>query len=573
MPASNQKAAVYFRCSTDKQDRSIQDQRTVIVEYARNHSIEITAWFDGDEGKSGTSFVRRPDFMRMVKTVESRANNFSVILVYDIDRWGRPTDPSESGYWDYHFVRHGVRVIYISDQSVNDPSMLGRLSKNFKQELASEESRKQSVRVHERSRLRAAEGFRVGGFAPYGYKRLLVDSQRRPIRTLEDGERKVEKTQRVVLIPGDSGEIEVIKRIFNMRMQGLGIRAIANNLNADHVLTPGHRRVYSKPGPGKWCIGTIWKILRSPVYKGDWVYDEQIRGSWTRLENPSRSKRDADELVTAKSAHDPIIDPGIWNQVNSTARPRNALRASGMSYRSRYLLSGLLKCKHCGYNFNGHTRTVQGRKYGYYEDSGFNLHGSEVCSQTMIAQKAIEAKILAVVNQKLPQITNRKRVMALLKSKIMVHENGNPGEKGELEKKVAEQKVRLERLKDAIEQGVDVNTIKDRLKSCQTKLESLEGELSRTQDPAEDIDFDKLVAEILESTEKAVRLVSSTDPHRIKDGLRALIYRIEVEPTTRIATCFIPKFPGLSMIYGDDLPVSLCRRSESNRHVLANGGF
>jgi len=49
------KVAVYFRCSTGKQDKSIADQRAVISNYAVSNGLQIVAWFDKDKGKSGTS--------------------------------------------------------------------------------------------------------------------------------------------------------------------------------------------------------------------------------------------------------------------------------------------------------------------------------------------------------------------------------------------------------------------------------------------------------------------------------------------------------------------------------------
>jgi len=121
--------AVYFRCSTDKQDKSMADQKAVLSEYAARNGLSIITWFDKDEGKSGTSFKNRPDFMRMVQLVESGRHDFSQILVYDIDRWGRPVDPDESAYWEYRFKQLGVRVRYATDESVNDDTLAGRLTK------------------------------------------------------------------------------------------------------------------------------------------------------------------------------------------------------------------------------------------------------------------------------------------------------------------------------------------------------------------------------------------------------------------------------------------------------------
>ena len=113
----SEKVAVYFRCSTDKQDNSIKDQKSVIIDYAVKHQMTITEWFDKDEGKTGTNFEKRPDFMRMVRMVECHQNDFKVILVYDVDRWGRPIDPDESTYWEYHFKHHNPKSLMLSSLS------------------------------------------------------------------------------------------------------------------------------------------------------------------------------------------------------------------------------------------------------------------------------------------------------------------------------------------------------------------------------------------------------------------------------------------------------------------------
>jgi len=158
-------AAVYFRVSTSKQDRSIDDQRQAVQSYANSHGYTITEWFDRDEGKSGTSFEKRPDFMRMVHLIESSQHGFVTVLVYDVDRWGRSIDPEEATYWRFHLKRLGVQVVFVSDEALNRNDMAARIQLTLKQEVATEESKKQSLRVRERSFLRATEGYRVGGFA------------------------------------------------------------------------------------------------------------------------------------------------------------------------------------------------------------------------------------------------------------------------------------------------------------------------------------------------------------------------------------------------------------------------
>ena len=88
-------AVGYVRCSTDMQDDSTEQQKKAIEIWAKGNGYAIIEWFE-DEGKSGTSFDKRPGFMRMVKRIES-STNFEYVLVYDESRWGRAGNPRGTG--------------------------------------------------------------------------------------------------------------------------------------------------------------------------------------------------------------------------------------------------------------------------------------------------------------------------------------------------------------------------------------------------------------------------------------------------------------------------------------------
>ena len=73
------------------------------------------------------------------------------------------------------------------------------------------------------------------------------------------------------------------------------------------------------------------------------------------------------------------------------------------------VLSGS-KCEFVeGYNFNGHTRTARGKKYRYYEDAGFNLHGSSTCLQSLIRADDIEDFIMKAVSERMHRVVDRTR--------------------------------------------------------------------------------------------------------------------------------------------------------------------
>ncbi len=547
------------------------DQRSVIQSFADANGMIITCWFDGDEGRSGTNFEGRPDFMRMVKAVENRSNDFSQILVYDVDRWGRPIDPDESTYWEYHFRRFGVAVTYISDQAINDRSLAGRLTKKIKQELATEESHKQSLRVRERSKLRAAEGYRVGGFAPYGFKRLLVDQAGQAIRPLENGERKYEKTQRVRLIPGDPAEISVVREIFRLRLSGLGYKAIANELNSRSIPPPywGKTRRHN-PGTGKWASCSIYSILRNKVYRGDWEYNRQATGSWVRHEDPERRFHPAADRVICSDAHESIISPEKFDRAQAV---RNFTPADPSAYRngrSKYLLSGLVRCQACGFNFQGHIHKTKTGEWRYYEDGGFSSRGQSVCTSFHIPKDLLEGFVIREIQKRVIEGMDRERLQKLLTQRIAQY-SGQAGSRSpevdRIRKELSDVEMRLGNLKDSIEQGIPASAVKDRLVSLEQARADLSAEISR-RERAKVPEID--IVQIQKQMEALIlgfdRCLETAPDLKKRELIRAFVDHVTIDQKARKATCYINKLP---------LPVSalLCRRPESNRHGVATGGF
>jgi DNA invertase Pin-like site-specific DNA recombinase len=73
--------------------------------------------------------------------------NFSVILVYDVSRWGRFQDADESAYYEYICRKAGVAVHYCAEQFENDGSPVSTIVKGVKRAMAGEYSRELSSKV------------------------------------------------------------------------------------------------------------------------------------------------------------------------------------------------------------------------------------------------------------------------------------------------------------------------------------------------------------------------------------------------------------------------------------------
>jgi hypothetical protein len=81
--------------STEHEQYSIANQSAAMEEYANAHSMEIVRTYV-DRGKSGLRIAGRDGLKNLLQTVESRAADFNVVLVYDVSRWGRFQDVDET---------------------------------------------------------------------------------------------------------------------------------------------------------------------------------------------------------------------------------------------------------------------------------------------------------------------------------------------------------------------------------------------------------------------------------------------------------------------------------------------
>ena len=103
------RAAQYVRMSTEHQQYSTNNQADKILEYAQRRNIEIVRTY-ADEGKSGLSLGGRASLQKLLSDVEAGLADFSLVLVYDVSRWGRFQDADEAAFHEYKLRRKGIPV-------------------------------------------------------------------------------------------------------------------------------------------------------------------------------------------------------------------------------------------------------------------------------------------------------------------------------------------------------------------------------------------------------------------------------------------------------------------------------
>ena len=301
-------AAAYVRMSTEHQQYSTENQLDRIKEYAARRGMQIVRVFE-DAGKSGLSVRGRESLQKMIAEVETGNADFKCILAYDVSRWGRFQDADESGYYEYICKRAGITVHYCAEQFENDGSPTSNIIKSVKRSMAGEYSRELSTKVFQGACRLIQLGFKQGGSAGFGLRRVLVDQAGKTKGTLKFGEHKSLQTDRVVLMPGPEEEQAIVREIYTAFLdQGKSEREIADDLNSRKIVTDLGR---------PWTRGTVHQVLTNEKYIGNNVYHRtSFKLKRKHVENPPEM------WIRAQGAFPSIIDPLLFAKVQETILAR-----------------------------------------------------------------------------------------------------------------------------------------------------------------------------------------------------------------------------------------------------------
>ena len=345
--------ALYERLSRDDEmqgeSNSIVNQKRYLEEYAQAQGFKNIQHFT-DDGYSGTNF-KRPGFQKMIAAIE--AGEIDVVCVKDLSRFGR--DYLKVGFYtEIMFPEKGVRFIAINN-SVDSANPTENDFTPFLNIMNEWYAKDTSNKIRAIFRSRMQDGKRCSGAIPYGYRRDPEDKNH-------------------LLI--DEEAAKVVRRIYQMVIDGMGSQAIANQLTADNVLIPsayleqsehGESRNHSYHDPCRWNCTAVSYILDKQEYMGHTVLGKTI---CENFKTKKRRKARPDELIIFENTHEPIIDAETWHLVQKLRRRTRRKLANG-SYSHR--LSGLVYCADCGKRLSYSSPQSQHRPDGktYDADSSF----------------------------------------------------------------------------------------------------------------------------------------------------------------------------------------------------------
>jgi DNA invertase Pin-like site-specific DNA recombinase len=303
------RAAEYVRMSTEHQQYSTENQHAAIQRHADDHGLIIVRTFT-DAGKSGLGIQGRDALQELLRVVNSGSADFGTILVYDVSRWGRFQDADEAAHYEFQCKRRHITVQYCAEHFLNDASPMSAVIKSLKRAMAGEYSRELSTKVFAGQCRLVTLGYRQGGTAGYGIRRLLLDQNGDPKAILARGERKSLQTERVILTPGPDEELAILRRIYDIfTREKRTEREIAAMLNSEGISSERGR---------PWTRGAVHELLTNEKYIGNNLYNRtSAKLQAPRIDNPP------DKWVRRDGAFAPVIDPDTFATAQAIIRDRD----------------------------------------------------------------------------------------------------------------------------------------------------------------------------------------------------------------------------------------------------------
>ena len=188
-------------------------------------------------------------------------------------------------------------------------------------------------------------------------------------RELKAGQHAIPKEEKVTFILGDPFEVKIVEKIYEKRLIGHGYKRIAEYLNSEKIPCPKRGRWKNKDQ--KWSVGTVRSIIKNRTYCGDRVYNKHPQSHLTIADGKKQWINPEEQQAISKDMHPAVINRKTFEKANNSIG--KFIGGARFIAVSPYLLSGLIKCDHCGFNYQGSHYKHDG--LSYYVDGGYKNKG------------------------------------------------------------------------------------------------------------------------------------------------------------------------------------------------------
>ena len=426
-------AALYARVSSDRQDvdLSVAAQLRALRDYAEKNGYMVVREYV-DEAESGR-IADRPQFQKMLDEAEKPKAPFKEILVWKFSRFTRKREHAVA--FKSKLRRKGIRVVSITEQAEDNAT--GRLLEAIIESVDEFYSENLAQEVSRGMREAASRGFWMSAYAPYGYKRVHV----------QDGPKKRPRLE--LDPPADA----MVRRIFDMALQGKSILDITKTLNSEGIPTVNGK---------KWLKTTVHTMLDNETYTGAVVW--------------GATAKDGQPPVRVEDAHPAIISKREYQRVKKLLGSRAPKQANPRRASSPYLLSGILKCETCGRAMSA--SEAKSGKYTYYVCQSLMKRGSGTCKTPRLNAKKIENTIVDELRANVLTESNIRNLVKLLDEEMDGAAREHRQKLESVEAELEEVKKQLGRVWHFISKSdsIDVAAASDHIREHRDRQERLEEE-------------------------------------------------------------------------------------------------
>ena len=346
-----EKVAAYCRVSTDSKDQlnSYRTQIGYYTDFIAQHPGWELADIYADEGITGTSLEKRDEFKRML--ADCRSGKITRILVKSVSRFGRNT--LELIETTRELKDLGVVVVF-EEQGIDTAQMLGEMQLTLLAMAAQEESTSISKNMKWSIQKRMDAGTYLGNTSPYGYR-------------LEDGQLKIEET-----------EAAVVRRIFEMRLSGMGQVAITQELNRQGI----------QPRDGKpWTVYRVRYILSNERYIGDSLFQKKYIAD--PLSHKSVRNHGERDQYYIHDTHEAIISRENFQKVQESFQNQSPRRS-----KTPHLFVHRILCPQCGCHYR-YIRSSGKPYWGHASQSDIE----PPCKDIRLSEESIKAAFVNLVGK------------------------------------------------------------------------------------------------------------------------------------------------------------------------------
>ena len=454
------RVAAYCRVSTDSEEQltSYTTQKKVYTEMIAVNKEWCFAGLYADEGISGTTAEKRPQFKKMIK--DCLDGKIDYIITKSVSRFARNTVDC----LDYVRMLKARGIgIFFEEQNIDTLKSDSELYLVIYAGFAQSESESISKNVTWSFRKNFEEGKAVYAYGKWlGYKKG------------EDGQPEI--------VPEEAA---IVERIYYSYLAGKTPQMISDELRAENTKVPGKNISFSR--------AMIINVLKNERYSGDCILQKTVTVDC--ISKTRRKNRGEAPMYLVQNCHPAIIKREDFNKVQEEIARRlsrtplsqkNALTCSGKY--SKYALTDVLICGECGSRYKRCTWAKNGKTRIVWRCVSRLDHGTKFCvNSPTVEEETLKNAIVRALSKF--NAEDESTYLTLMKATIgeAIGLNGGSDEIDLLERRVeALTRKMLNMVSESVQSGEGVENHEDEFKSIADEIEQLQKRIKAVRDSISD---------------------------------------------------------------------------------------